>query len=485
MDKNKIDLEEFKKFDTLFNPKHIAFIGASESSTFGAMLYLRAFKRSKWSETFYPINPKREEIMGWKCYPSVLKVPYPIDTAYVSLKTQFIPQVIKECVEKKIHWVIVFASGFSETGDPEGKKMEQELKEIIKDSETRIIGPNCLGPYSPGNGMMFSSSFARTGILGSVSFMSQSGGHLTQLLDVGFKRDIRFRYGVSFGNQIDLSCLDFLRHFHNDPKTKVIAAYLESFGSAYGYDFFLELKKTTRIKPVIIWKGGYTHDGTRAAFSHTGAMASDLRLWKTMAKQTGMILVKDNEEWWNTTKTFELLFPKYLPKGRNVAIITPGGGNSVNVTDLFAAHNLKVPDLTPNSQEKVSKILPNVNVNIKNPIDLGASGFVIDLFIECIEICVNDPNIDIVIVPFWPHHLFNWVFKRMLKIQQRTEKPIIFCIPSVADSIDIAKKFNRVRKILNKKRALYFLSFRDAANSISLLCDYADYLRSRNIEIMR
>jgi len=96
MVKNEIDSSKFRKFNTVFNPKHIAFIGASESSTFGAMLYLKAFKESKYSDTFYPINPKREEIMGWKCYPSVLKVPYPIDTAYISLKTQFIPQVIED-----------------------------------------------------------------------------------------------------------------------------------------------------------------------------------------------------------------------------------------------------------------------------------------------------------------------------------------------------------------------------------------------------
>ena len=480
MDKGKINFDEF---DNLFNPKHIAFVGASTSSMFGAMLYLKAFEASKYSETFYPVNPKRQKILEWKCYSSVLDIPYPVDTAYISLKLEFIPQAIKECVEKKVAWAIVFASGFSETGDLEGKEKEQELREIIDGSNTRIIGPNCLGPYNASNGMMFSSSFARQGKAGSVSFMSQSGGHLTQLLDVAFKRDIRIRYGVSFGNQIDLNCLHFLRHYRKDVRTKVIAAYLESFGSGNGYEFFNELKKTTKNKPVIIWKGGYTKDGSKAAFSHTGAIASNDKLWNAMAKQTGATIVTDNEEWWNTMKAFELLFPYYMPKGRRCGIVTPGGGNSVNTTDLFSAHNLKVPHLTPESQEKVAKILPKENVNIKNPIDLGASGFVVDIFMECINICVDDPNIDIIIIPFWPHHLFNYIFKRMLKIQARTTKPLIFCIPSVADSLLIAKKFNRVRKILNKRRAPYFLSFRDAANSISLLCDYAEFLRAHNIKI--
>ena len=475
---------EFKKFDSLFNPKHIAFIGASENSTFGSMLYLSGFQDSPWTNTFYPINPKREKIMDWKCYPSVLDVPYPIDTAYISLKIDLIPKVIKECVEKDINWVIIFASGFSETGDPKGKKSEQEIINIIKGSNTKIIGPNCIGPFNAESKMVFSFN-SPMGIPGSIGFMSQSGGHLGQLLDVGNKRDIRFRYGVSFGNQIDLNCVDFLKHFRQDPKIRIIAAYLESFGSATGHDFFLELKETTKIKPVILWKGGYTIEGAQAAFSHTGAIVSNKLLWKSMAKQTGTILVRDNEEWWNTIKTFESLFPNYLPKGRNVAIITPGGGSSVNMTDLFASHNLIIPHLTPSSQEKIAKILPNVNVNIKNPIDLGASGFVVDFFIACINVCVDDPNIDIIIIPLWSFHLVGYVFKRMLKIQARTSKPLIFCFPSIGDSVELAKKFDHIRKILNKKRTLYFLSFRDAANSISLFCDYIDYLESRNIEIKK
>ncbi|GAJ13790.1 unnamed protein product, partial [marine sediment metagenome] len=233
---------------------------------------------------------------------------------------------------------------------------------------------------------------------------------------------------------LDLNCVDFLKHFRRDSTTHLISAYLESFGSATGNDFFLELKKATKIKPVIIWKGGYTKDGSRAAFSHTGAIVSDLRLWQSMAQQTGAIIVKDNEEFWNAMKTFELLFPKYIPDGKNVGIITPGGGSSVNTTDLFNFFNLKIPELTLESQKKISEILPYENVNIRNPVDLGALGFVVNIFAECIEIVAADPNIDIIIIPLWPHFIYNHVFKRMIKIQKSTSKPFVFCMPSIADS---------------------------------------------------
>jgi len=396
---------DFEKFETLFHPINIAFIGASEKSAFGAMLYLSAFKTSKWKDTFYPVNPKYDKVLDWECYKSVLDIPVHIDTAYISVKTKYIPQVLKECVEKDIPWVIVFASGFSETGDPAGLKLEKELNQILSKSNTRVIGPNCLGPYNAAEGMAFSFS-AKINSPGQVSFMSQSGGHMSQLIDIGYKRDIRFRYGVSFGNQIDLNCVDFLKHYHKDSTTQVIAAYLESFGSATGHEFFLELKKTTRSKPVIIWKGGYTEDGSRAAFSHTGAIASDLRLWHSMAKQTGATIVKDNEEFWNAIKTFELL----------------GGGSSVNTTDLFNFHKLKIPELTLDSQKKLSEILPYENVNMKNPVDLGALGFIVDVFVNCIKIVVNDPNIDIIVIPLWAHFIYNHVFRQMIEIQKSTNK---------------------------------------------------------------
>ena len=469
---------KFEKFKTLFHPINIAFIGASEKSALGAMLYLSAFKTSKWKDTFFPVNPKYDKILGWKCYRSVLDIPYPIDTAYISVKTKFIPQVLKECVVKDIPWVVIFSSGFSETGDLAGLKLEIELKRILSKSNTRVIGPNCLGPFNAAEGMAFSFG-AKKNIPGQVSFMSQSGGHMSQLLDIGYKRDIRFRYGVSFGNQIDLNCVDFLKHYQKDTATQVIAAYLESFGSTTGHQFFLELKKTTISKPVIIWKGGYTDDGSRAAFSHTGAIASDIRLWHSMAKQTGATIVKDNEEFWNTMKTFELLFPNYIPQSRNVGIITPGGGSSVNTTDLFNFHKLKIPELTLDSQKKLSEILPYENVNVKNPVDLGAVGFVVDVFVKCIEIVVSDPNIDIIVIPLWPHFIYNHVFRQMIKIQKSTNKPFMFCLPSIADSSELAARFSTVKKTLHKERVLYFFSLRDAAKGISLYCDYIEFLNSR------
>ncbi|NVM34445.1 MAG: hypothetical protein HWN81_02545 [Candidatus Lokiarchaeota archaeon] len=137
--------------------------------------------------------------------------------------------------------------------------------------------------------------------------------------------------------------------------------------------------------------------------------------------------------------------------------------------------------MTPESQSKIAQILPYVNVSIKNPVDLGASGFILNTYIKCIEIVVNDPNIDIVIIPLWPDHIYRHVFNRMIRIFESTSKPFAFCLPNIADDSDLAKRFNSAKKLLHKKRVLYFLSLRDAAKSISLFCNYFEFLKSHNI----
>ena len=202
-----------------------------------------------------------------------------------------------------------------------------------------------------------------------------------------------------------------------------------------------------------------------------------MRLWKAISNQTGAVIVDDNENFWNTIKTFELLFPKYLPKGRRVGVITPGGGSSVNTTDLLASRNLSIPELTSQSQERISEILPKENVNIKNPVDLGALGFVVEIFIKCIEVVIRDPNVDIIVIPLWPHFLYNYVFKRMIKVQELTSKPIAFVLPSISDSLDIAQRFNTTKKTLHKEKIIYYFSLSEAAKSLSLLCDYSDFLK--------
>lgn len=472
---------------SLFVPKNVAFIGASENSKMGTMYYMRGFEASIWKDKFYPVNPNEEKVLDWKAYPSVKDIPVPIESAYIAVKAQIVPKIVKECVEKGVKWINIFTSGFSEMGTEEGNRLSEELINYTEGTETRLVGPNCLGPFYAKFGMLL--DYAREGSIadppGKVSFMSQSGGHLANLIDAGSKMNIDFRFGISFGNQIDINCLDVLRFYKEDEGTQVVAAYLESLGrknTGKGYRFVQEIRETTPKKPVIIWKGGYTDEGARAATSHTGAISSPVKLWETLSRQTGAILVRDNIEFWNMIKTLDILFPDKLPRGRNVGIITPGGGISVNSTDTFAFHGLHVPRLSEKTQEKLSKILPDVNVNIENPIDLGFSGFFIEIFINTLKCLVEDENIDILVLPLWPDHYFRFMIKKFIKVEKSTDKPFIYIFPNASDSLENAKKFNSIRKLMHQSNSMYLYNIQQTARVLTLTCDYVDYLKHRNIK---
>ncbi|MBD3215462.1 MAG: hypothetical protein GF311_22825 [Candidatus Lokiarchaeota archaeon] len=152
----------------------------------------------------------------------------------------------------------------------------------------------------------------------------------------------------------------------------------------------------------------------------------------------------------------------------------------MNMTDLFASHNLNVPILSERTQRKLREILPKENVIVHNPIDMGAAGFIIDVYIKCIKIILEDPIIDIAVLPLWPHHIFRFVFKRMVKLQQKVKKLLVFCLPSLADSMKLAKKFEKAKKILHRERALYYFSLKEAANSLNLLCSFAEFCKIKN-----
>jgi acyl-CoA synthetase (NDP forming) len=140
---------------------------------------------------------------------------------------------------------------------------------------------------------------------------------------------------------------------------------------------------------------------------------------------------------------------------------------------------LIVPELSKESQEKISQILPYENVNIRNPVDLGALGFVVDVFVDCINIVKEDPKVDILVLPLWPHFIYSHVFKRLAELQKTTPKPLVICMPSISDSIKLAQRFSSAKKHLHKNKILYYFNLRNAAKSLSLLCDYVDFLHKK------
>jgi acyl-CoA synthetase (NDP forming) len=377
-----------RELEYLFNPRSVAIIGASKSLLGGGGIFMNALIEMGFPKIF-PINPKGGEIYGLKTYPNVKDVPEPVDYAIVAVPAKIVPKVIGDCVEKGVKAAHIFTSGFSEVGE-DGKKLEKEIADIARGG-TRIIGPNCMGIYCPASKLSYFPGSPKRG--GSVSFISQSGRYATFTIISANQLGIRFNKIISFGNGCDLESTDFLECLTDDPETKIIVMYVE--GVKDGKRFFNAIKEATKKKPVIVWKGGRTEEGTKAVASHTGALAGSNLIWESLFEQAGAISVRSMDELLDTLSAF-LNLP--YPKGRNVAILTGGGGETVTSADACADEGLNLVPFDSGTIEKVGRILSMPGTILRNPLDYSGLGFSPGVIRRLSKIVAEDENVDILLV---------------------------------------------------------------------------------------
>ena len=384
-------------FEVAFHPRTIAIVGVSSkprSSRSPGLSGLGAFRRLReagFEGHIYPINPKVDEVCGVTAYPSVTAVPEPIDLVIVGVPAEAVPQVLEDCIVAGALNVYVMTSGFGETGQEKGKELEETIRQIALRGKLRLLGPNCLGLHVPSAKM---STFDQASLnSGPVAFISQSGGHLATLLRCAPDFGIGFSKGISFGNALIMDSTDFLEYLGTDPETKIIAMYLE--GVRDGRKLLQLVREINRHKPVIIWKGGLTDSGARAASSHTGSLRGDKQAWDAFFRQTKAIQVRSIEEMADAIMTFLCL---KSPNGRSAAVISGGGGNSVAAGDICAEEGIHLPPLTPESRSKLLQFTSLVNQGIANPIDVPFNQRDPNLLRQTIETVASDPLIDTVIL---------------------------------------------------------------------------------------
>ncbi len=479
--------------DDLFYPKSVAIIGAStDILNFGSAFFTMALKELGYGGKKYYVNPKYagEQLNNEKVIASLDDVDGSIDVVYSCIRASLVPDLVKQCVKRKDKFVVVFTSGFSEIQTENAIALEKELLTIIEGSNTRLIGPNCLGPYNPEVGIGWNTGLAPPMRNGNVAFASQSGGHASMLLRVAAGRGFYYSKGLSFGNQIDINCVEVLDYYAKDPKTEVIALYLEDTGSANGTDFFRKLKVVTLKKPIILWKGGQTQAGARAAASHTGAISGSLDIWQSIAKQTGTIIVSNSEEFWDMIHLLATLPKDMWHNCKNLGLIIPGGGSSVEGTDMFTNYGFNVPVLSEETQEKIQTLIPEVNTSVKNPVDLGASGTLERVFLNAIKYISQDPRIDVVI-NFQP---VDWIAQAEIEFDvknyalsvarsygrliKKLEKPLIHLSPNFQLDVQIAQIYPKFLEILRSKGVPLFTSMQRLAVSLIKFNRYLRYLAS-------
>ena len=356
------DLSVAERFKPLFSPRTIAVLGASTKQSTMANTFIRRMKDFGYSGKIYPVHPKAEEIEGLKCYPSLSETPESIDYAYVAVGARRIPEVL-ESASGNVKFAQVISSGFGEI--PEGRQLQKELVEKAHAGGCRVIGPNCLGLYSPRGGVTFPVNAPKE--VGTVGVVSQSGGLGTDIIKRGQWRGLRFSGLVTAGNSADLGPVDFFEFYLHDPHTHVIGLYLEDIKQ--GKRFFQLLKSDLASKPVVILRGGTSAQGKAATASHTGALSGNDRAWEALSRQTGCILVETVDEFIDALLAFQLIQPRSTRPTKEVALFGNGGGSGVLATDFFANLGLNVSPFNEKMMESLKNIDFPPGTSIVNPID--------------------------------------------------------------------------------------------------------------------
>jgi acyl-CoA synthetase (NDP forming) len=294
-------------------------------------------------------------------------------------------------VRKGIKFIHFFTSGFGETGN---LQLEKDMIREARKGNLRIVGPNCIGVQCFESKLSFMPLTAQEQA-GTIAFLGQSGGITSNVVAMATTRRIWLNKVVSYGNQIDLRLEDYLEYLADDDNIRLVACYVEDIKDAN--KFLKTLRRTTAKKPVIILKGGKTEQGSKAAASHTGAMASNYAIWAAAVRQHGGLLVEDFEELMNLVM---LGTANKFPRGRRVGFLGAGGGISVLFSDLAVTSGIALPELSARTQQMISEKIMGVNTSTLNPVDLGAFGFDLNVMLHTMKALDEDDGID-VIVPYF------------------------------------------------------------------------------------
>jgi acetyl coenzyme A synthetase (ADP forming)-like protein len=404
--------------DAFFNPRSIAVIGASHDPKKVGHAVLSNLIRYNFIGRLCPVNPSGGEILGLKAYPSVSAISDSTDLAVIAVPARIVPGSLKECAAAGIKSAVILSAGFKEAGK-EGTRLEEELRTISKDRGIRILGPNCLGLINTANSM--NATFAADMLpRGKIAFFSQSGAMGIAIMDWAIGNEIGFSKFISLGNKADLSEIDFIEYFIDDPDTDMILGYLEDVVD--GKRFMDIAHKATRIKPVVLLKSGGTEAGARAASSHTGALAGSDVAFDAAFRQTGVIRAQGVQDLFDTALAFA---EGKIPAGNGLLVITNAGGPGIIAADTAERLGVELPQMTKESITAMALKLPP-NATVFNPVDVIGDA-TSDRYAAVLEQAAKDPNVDGMLVILTPQAMTDIenTADVVITTSETTDKPII------------------------------------------------------------
>jgi acyl-CoA synthetase (NDP forming) len=386
------------KFTYLFEPRSVAVVGVSDDAARPGSQAARALLKNGYGGKLYPVNPKYEQFDGLKCFPSVEAIPDAVDLVVIGVPAQGVLPVLEQCAAKNVGFAVVLSGGFRESG-PEGIEREKRMLEIARKSGLRIVGPNCLGFAN-----IHSSVYAAFGSItrepklkkGSVSLVTQSGGFGYSIALACAEANIGFRHVIATGNESDVNTIELIDALIDDAETRIIVAYIE--GTEDGRALLEVGRKALAAgKPILLWKGGVTEQGARAAASHTASMTGNYDFYKALFKQTGIVELREMHE---AVDFLKALAGRKYPDGGGVAVMGVSGGSAIVFSDAGEPEGLQLCDLSPATQQRLATVVPNIGA-VHNPIDLTAGYFSAsnqDKLRTAVEAVLDDPNVHSVCV---------------------------------------------------------------------------------------
>ncbi len=357
---------DLKTLGACFYPESIAFVGASAViGKWGHMLPSNTLSR-EYKGRIYLVNPKGEPIMGRPVFRSVADITENVDLAVVTVPARHVKGLIPELAARNVKGMLLVTSGFREVG-AQGAALEKEVVDAAAEAGILVLGPNTMGMCNP-HAQFYCSAAHAYPVPGSTALVCQSGNMGTQLLAFAEQQNIGIRAFSGSGNEAMVTIEDYMEAFEIDALTRTVVLYIESVKD--GRRFFNSARRVSCKKPVVVLKGGRTERGRQAAASHTGAMASDAKVFDAACRQAGIVQVDQPMELLDLSAVFSSL---PLPRGNRVAIMTLGGGWGVIATDLCAEHGLTVPPLPDEIVARLNKVLPDFWSH-GNPVDLVGEG---------------------------------------------------------------------------------------------------------------
>ena len=453
-----------EKFRPLFEPRSIAFVGATADSRKWGFDILWKLLDNKYEGKVYAVNPNEKgSVLGLEVFPSISSLPESPDLAVIATPRSTVLNVIRECVGRKVKAGLIITAGFAELAVEEGGRMEREIVDVARKGQMILVGPNSNGIASPPSklSLLMTRRFDMPFQQGSIAISSRSGSIGTSVVMMCLYYRIGFSRFVSNGNEADLHIEDYIEYLGEDGETKVILGYTEGIQDA---DRFLDIaRKVTLKKPVIMLMSGVTEAGARAARYHTASFSQEQEsIYQAACQQAGVIRVSEIDELFKVGASF---LRQPLPRGRRVGILTLGGGWGVVASDACIKAGLDVVTLPEETCGELDKILPWWWSH-NNPVDTGASFE----WRNCLETLASCPVVDMLLV-MWVSGkemmLIDEAYPVMENVMERYHKPVVLCSGGFVDQEAIEK--------LGKRQLIHFSSINQAAKALASLADYSQY----------